>query len=224
MSARYDFYGPIHKGLRLGSARLLTRLGSVDWRDPLASAALLADLRTHLVLSKEHLEHEDAEIIPPLRTHAPELAMRLDQEHSHHDEAFAELEALAVQAESAGPGDREAAGRALHLRFSVYFADDLAHMAREEREALSAFHASFSDAEMLAMEMRIIQSIQPERLTQYYFLMVPGMNPSERAAFLRHVKVNAPPEAYEHLLNDVARAALPQEAFRALNEELALAA
>lgn len=224
MSARYDFYGPIHKGLRLGSAQLLTRLGSVDWRDPSAGSPLLAQLRTHLTLSREHLEHEDAEIIPPLRAHAPELAARLDKEHAHHDEAFAELEALAAQAERAGPGEREAAGRALHLRFSMYFADDLAHMAGEEREALPAFHASFSDAEMLAMEMRIIQSIPPARLTQYYFLMVPGMNPSERAAFLLHVKRNAPPEAYEHLLNDVARAALPPEAFRALHDELALAA
>ncbi|HYE44695.1 MAG TPA: hypothetical protein VEA44_02870 [Caulobacter sp.] len=221
---RHDLYGPIHKGLRLGSSRLLTALGQVETRDPRAVAALIGELRIHLQLAEEHLQHEDAEYNEPLRTRAPDLAAQLEDDHHHHYEAFRELEALIAALEAASDETRAAAARALYLRFSTYFGDDLAHMAREEQEALPAFHAHFSDQELMDMESRIIQSIAPERLTQYYFIMVPGMNPAERATFLRYIRANAPPEAFDHILGDVARAALPPEQFRVLSEELAFVA
>lgn len=224
MSRRHDFYGPIHKGLRLGSAQMLTRLGQLDWRDDRAARELVTGLRTHLILAREHLAHEDAEFIGALRTRAPELAARLEHEHADHNLAFAELATLMAAAETTSTEAREQAGRALYLRFSTYFGEDLAHMAREEQEAMPIFQAHFSDEELMAMEMRIIQAISQEQLTQYYFLMVPGMNPAERAAFLLYVKTNAPPEAFQHLLDHVARTALPARDFRALNNELAMAA
>ena len=223
-SQRHDLYGPIHKGLRLGSSRLLMALGQIETRDPRAVAELLGQLRIHLQLAEEHLQHEDAEYNEPLRTRAPELAARLADDHHHHYVTFRELDGLIHAVETASDESRAALGRALYLRFSTYFGEDLAHMAREEQEALPAFHAHFSDQELMDMESRIIQSIAPERLTQYYFIMVPGMNPAERATFLRYIRANAPPEAYSHILDDVARAALPPEQFRVLNEELAYVA
>jgi len=221
---RHDLYGPIHKGLRLGSSRLLTALGQIETRDRRAVVSLMGELRLHLQLAEEHLRHEDEQYQEPLRARAPALAARLDHDHHDHYETFRQLEALIDAVEAAGDETRAAAARALYLRFSTYFGDDLAHMAREEQEALPSFHAHFSDQELAEMEGRIIQSIAPERLTQYYFLMVPGMNPAERAAFLRYIGANAPPEAYHHILDDVARVALPPEQFRVLREELAYVA
>lgn len=221
---RHDLYGPIHKGLRLGSSRLLMALGQIETRDRRAVLSLVGEIRIHLQLAEEHLQHEDAEYNEPLRSRAPELAAQLDDDHHHHYETFRELEGLVDALEAADDETRAAAGRALYLRFSTYFGDDLAHMAREEQEALPAFHAHFTDQELMDMESRIIQSIAPERLTQYYFIMLPGMNPAERATFLRYIRANAPPEAYTHILDDVARTALPPEQFRVLNEELAYVA
>ena len=201
---RHDLYGPIHKGLRLGSSRLLMALGQIETRDPRAVAELLGQLRIHLQLAEEHLQHEDAEYNEPLRSRAPALALLLADDHQHHYETFRELEGLIHAVETADDENRAALGRALYLRFSTYFGEDLAHMAREEQEALPAFHAHFSDQELMDMESRIIQSIAPERLTQYYFIMVPGMNPAERAIFLRYIRANAPAEAFDHILGDVA--------------------
>jgi len=220
---RHDFYGPIHKGLRMGSARLLTALGATDWRDDETWRPLIAALKTHLVLAKEHLEHEDAEIIPPLREAAPDLAGVLDHDHADHYATFAALDAAIAHVESTPPSTRAVAGHALYLRFTGYFGEDLAHMAREENEALPAFHRLFSDADMMAMEGRIIASIEPDKLTDYYMLMIPAMTPQERAHFLLYVKMVAPPAAFAHLHN-VARAALSPDALSLLDEDLAAAA
>lgn len=224
MSKRHDLYGPIHKGLRLGSARLLTALGSADWRDAAASRALLDTLRTHLTLAREHLEHEDAELIPPLRAKAPQMCAALDHDHADHYATFRDLDEAFAEIEAAPNADqRTLAGHALYLRFSIYFADDLEHMAREENEALPLFHAYFSDDELKGMEGRIIASIPPERVAQYYELMIPGMSPAERAGFLAHVRAAAPPEAYA-LLHRVAQTALGADAVHQLDVDLSCAA
>jgi hypothetical protein len=199
-------------------------LGSADWRDEKSTRAVLADLRLHLQLSREHLEHEDREYMPPLRQRAPDLAARLDDDHHDHYQTFAELEALIGAVETAAARDRNAPARALYLRFSIFFADDLTHMAREEADTLPVFHALFANPELMAMEGRIIATIPPERLVQYYNLMLPGMNPHERATFLRYVGDAAPPEAFAHLRDVVAMHALPPHAYRVLIEDLSVAA
>jgi hypothetical protein len=224
MSGRHDIYGPIHKGLRFGSAHLLVRLGSADWRDAGESTALLAALRLHLALAKEHLEHEDAEYHPLLRLRAGEVAAALEADHRDHYRTFDELAALIEAVEAMAGEARQLAARALYLRFSTYFADDLEHMAREETVALPLFHAHFDDAELMAMEGRVIGSIAPDRLVAYYNLMLPGMSPFERATFLRYVRATAPAGAYAQLRDEVAPGALGRRDYALLVEDLAEAA
>jgi hypothetical protein len=224
MPATHDIYGPIHKGLRFGSAQLLIRLGCADWRDEQATRALLSDLRLHLELSHEHLEHEDREYMPGFRTPNEKIAAQLEADHEDHHRTFGELKAGIAAVEAASPRDRTEPARALYLRFSLYFANDMLHMAREETDALPLFHAQFSNSELQAMEGRIIASIPPDRLVQYYHIMLPGMNPQERAAFLRYVGGTAPPEALVHLRDVVAKEALPPHAYRVLMEDLSVAA
>lgn len=224
MSKRHDLYRPIHKGLRLGASRMLIALGQADWRDSVATASLLQTLKTHLALAREHLEHEDAEILPPLRAKAPEMAHVLDHDHEDHYDTFRDLDECIAEVEGAPSKDQRAmAGQALYVRFSTYLADDFMHMAREENEAMPLFHALFTDQELMEMEGRIIGSIPPARLTQYYEIMIPGMSPPERADFLRYVKAVAPPEAYQHLYG-VAQAALAADAAKLLDADLAIAA
>lgn len=223
MSQRHDFYGPIHKGLRFGTARLLIRLGTTDWRDS-AAAEMLVPLKLRLALAKDHLEHEDADIHPALRERAPGLAAVLDEDHEHHYLTFAELDRLIAAVEAADDAERPAAGRALYLRFTTYFADDLEHMAREETEVLPVAQANFSDRELMDMENAIIASIEPERLVNYFHIMLPGMNPAERAEFLRYVGSNAPAEAFAQIRDVIARDCLAPQDHDRLVGELALAA
>ncbi len=218
---RHDIYGPIHKGLRLSGARMLILLGSTDWRDRTASADTLAALRLHLSLGREHLAHEEAEFHPALRLCDDGLADTLDHDHGDHGVSFGELDAMIAAVETADlPDTRSAAGHALYLRFSAFFADDLAHMAREELVAQPMLHARYDDAALMAMEGRVVGSIPPERMLDYNHIMLPGMNPAERAGFLSFLRQAAPPEAFMHLRDVVARDCLDPASHAQLLAEL----
>lgn len=221
MSARHDFYAPIHKGLRLGACRLLTRLGSVDWEDSNAASALLADLRDHLALAAKHLDHEDAEIQVLLHDCAEALGARLDADHVHHAGTFAELEAMMVAVEQSRGASRAAAGHTLYLGFSRHLGEDLLHMVREEQEALPLLHARFDDAALAAAEHRIRAQIPLDRLVAYFRLMLPGANPAERIALMADMRGGAPAEVFEAVMAGAARAALSPIEFEHLAAGLA---
>ncbi len=221
MSERHDFYRHIHKGLRLGGARLLVRLGQADWAQPAASAELLADLRGHLALARKHLEHEDAEINVIMRTKALDLGLRLDHDHADHFAAFGRLEAAIKATEQAAGIERERAGHRLYLAFSRHVGEDLLHMAREEEEAMPVFQARYDDGELQAIENRIKGSIPLDELIAYFRLILPGCAPAERVALLADIRAGAPAEVYAIVEAQAARVALDDGEWRALQAGLA---
>ncbi|MFC7735157.1 hypothetical protein ACFQX4_04740 [Roseomonas sp. GCM10028921] len=224
MSERFDIYAPIHKGLRLGSARMLERLGRADWADAETRAALLADLRAGITLGREHIEHEEAELHRAVRDQDPALSEALGHEHEEHLRAFERLEALIRAVERADDAARARAGHALYLAFSVHFAGDLLHMAHEEGEAMPLLHTHFSDEALMAMDDRIVRTIPPERMGEYLRLMIPAATPEGRAALLGAIRQGAPPEVFAGILDGIARPALELREWHRLGRDLALAA
>jgi hypothetical protein len=197
MSERHDFYGPIHKGLRLGSTRLLTALGCVDWSDARASGELLEQLRAHLVLAAKHLDHEDGEINVILRDRTPGLATRLDHEHDDHRADFEDLDRVIAEVDRAEGDERRRAGHRLYLRFSRHMGEDFLHMAREEEEALPRLQDMFDDAELEAIHNRIKASIPLDRLVAYFKLILAAASPQERVMLMSDMRSGAPTEVYQ---------------------------
>lgn len=219
MSERHDFYGPIHKGLRLGSTRLLTALGCVDWSDPQASGDLLEQLRAHMVLLAKHLDHEDGEINVILREATPGLGVRLDHDHDDHRAAFEGLDQAIAEVERAEGEGRGRAGHRLYLRFSRHLGEDLLHMAREEEEALPRLQDLFDDAALEAIHNRIKASIPLDRLVAYFKLIIAAASPQERVMLMADLRSGAPPEVYEAVAAGV-RGALPAGEWDALSVAL----
>lgn len=219
---RHDIYAPAHKGLRLALSDLLVRLGQADFADESAAAELLGALRLQLVLSASHLHHEEVEIHTALEARAPGATITLQADHDHHRRAFATLEAAIAAVEGAPPAQRAAPARELYLAFSQFVAADFAHMAEEELAILPLLHRLFDDDELIAIEGRIVAAIPPEKTMAYLKLMVPAMNPPERAAFLAFVRAGAPAEAFDAMLDVAVRPTLAPAEYEAL--ELALAA
>ncbi|MBP0446127.1 hypothetical protein J8J14_15235 [Roseomonas sp. SSH11] len=224
MSERFDIYAPIHKGLRLGSARMLERLGRADWADPAERAAVLAELRDQLGLGREHIEHEEAELHDAVRGHAPTLAKALDHEHQEHLLAFERLEALIHDVETAPEARRARAGHALYLAFSIHFAEDMLHMAHEEHDAMPLLQDHYSDEALMAMDARIVQTIPPERMGDYLRLMIPAATPEGRAALLGAIRQGVPPEVFAGILDGIARPSLSPREWRLLEQDLVLPA
>ncbi len=220
-AGRWDIYGPVHKGLRYAHGQMAIRLGAADYgADP---TPLLADLRAHLEIAAQHLAHEEAYIHTALAALAAEAVADLDDQHEHHRARFAALASAIARLEHADQASRPALGRQLYLEFSAFVAEDLLHMLHEETQTWPLLCALFSDDELLAMEQAIIASLSPTETIDTMRLMLPAMNPAERAGLLTGMKAGAPPQAYAAVIEHAARATLPIADFAEL-ERLGLAA
>ncbi|PSJ63129.1 hemerythrin domain-containing protein [Pseudaminobacter soli (ex Li et al. 2025)] len=224
LNGRHDIYGPIHKGLRKAQCDLLIRLGNADFGDARATAELLLDMRALLVLAAAHLQHEDGHIHDALRTRGAVSVDRLDHQHDDHRATFAELETLLASIEAARAEERPALGRRLYLTFGNYVAHDLEHMHEEETVAAPQLWSLFSDAEMMTIENRIVGSLPPEKAMAFMRLMIPAINPAERAALLSGMKQQAPREAFDAVIEFAARPNLSAAEFADLARQLDLVA
>lgn len=228
-TAAHDLYGPVHKGLRLALSRLLTRLGAVDAGDRGAVATVLADLRSQLILSAAHFDHEEREIHAALEERAPGAAYDLYADHDHHRASFVVIETAIAAVEASDASRRPAALHRLYMAFSRFVAADFAHMAEEEDVILPVLQDLFTDEELMAIESRISSSLPPDRMIAFSQLMIPAARPNERVTMLSRmrdgmIRDGAPPEAFASLLNFGAKPSLPRSEWEALVRDLGEAA
>lgn len=221
LDGRYDIYGNIHKGLRRTQSLLLARLGANDFGDAVTTEKLLADLRRLLAMAAAHVKHEDTEIHAALngRGIATDL---IDEQHEDHHAAFRILEDRIAAVEAAS--DRTEAGRALYLAFAAYIADDFAHMHEEETVTAPLLWQHFTDEELLAIEMRIVSSLPPEENMAFTRMMLPAMNPAQRAMLVGGMRQGLPPEVFNAVVEFAIRPSLTEADFQALRLSVGLAA
>jgi hypothetical protein len=215
---------PIHKGLRLGHCQILHRLGAVDWLDAKATSTLLGDLRVHLVLCREHLDHEDASMHPPLAERVPDVLEMLEHDHADHLASFDRLKAHIALVAVAADKERPALGYQLYLMFTHFMAEDFRHMEREETVAITAMWQHMTDAELMEVHARILAAIPPLRMIDYMRLMLPAVDPHERLMMLRGMKEDAPEAAFRQVLEQAARPTLPAHEWQSLIDGLGVAA
>jgi len=220
--ATHNFYGPVHKGLRLAQTRMLVRLGACGGDDAAETAALMGDLRDLLHIADHHLENEDLHVHTALEARAPGAAARLAQSHEHHRTAFLELEALILAVEATPPAEAEPAMRRLYLRFSEFMAEDFAHMAEEEQIILPVLQSLFTDEELIEIEHRIVSAIPPEQMMGFGALMIPAATRAGRIELLTGIRAGAPPEAFAAIIEVAARPNLSEADFAHLSAGLGL--
>lgn len=207
-ATRYNFYAVIHKAIRLGHCRMLAALGSTDFTNAAKGAALLAELRAFLALGKSHLDGENREIHTALEQRAPGASAHAADDHDSHERSFAELEALIRAVEQAGPGAREHAARALYHRYALFAAHDLEHMHEEETALLGALHEAFTDAELHAIEGRIVAAYAPAKMAAAMALVMPAINHFERVEMIAKLQKAMPEPVFDTLLYDTIRPSL----------------
>jgi hypothetical protein len=223
-AARPNLYKAIHKGLRLGHCQILQRLGTADWLDQKATSTLLGDLRVHLVLCREHLDHEDASMHPSLAEKAPDVHEMLEHDHANHLASFDRLKAHIALVAVAADNERPALGDQLYLMFSHFMAEDFRHMEREETEAMAAMWHHMTDAELMEVHSRILAGIPPMRMIDYMRLILPAVDPHERLMMLQGMQESAPEPAFLQVLEQAARPTLPAREWQSLIDRLGVAA
>ena len=207
-SATHDFYGPIHKGLRLAQTQLLVRLGACGGDDDTELSQLLADLGGFCLMAMHHLENEDRWVHAALEERAPGATARLEESHVHHRQSFGALQGLIARVETAVRCDRPRRLKQLYLRFSLFMADDLAHMAEEEELMLPMLQSLFTDEELSDIEDHILSGLSPGEIVAFGRLMIPAATRPDRISLLSAMRANAPAEAFEAIMAFAARPSL----------------
>lgn len=206
---RVDIYNLPHKALRRAFGRALTTLGASDWQDAEPARRALLELEGVLQLSDAHAAAEESVTHAALARLRPEMLHAFEQEHAGLAAATRGLRQLAD--EIARAAERGEPGRRLYAELGFFVADQLDHMAREEARLLPLFHEHFSDAELRALEGRVMAGHKPELLVAFVGEILPAATAAEREALLRGAGAKLPRPLYEQLLHAACRALPPAQ-------------
>ncbi len=218
---RKKLYRAIHKAVRVSLSRLSAQAGSTDFGDAEAVVRLRAAADETFWLLDEHASTEDRFVMPLLRRCAPDVARKLDDAHVELEATNRALWAmLGVVAQAGAKAPHE--GHAFLLQLSRFQAAHLAHMADEEELAQPALWRAHDDEALVKVHQQILASIPPRELPRVMALMLPAINPAERAEILSGVKAQAPAPVFEGLMR-VAVSSLDAPSLARLERDLSLA-
>ncbi len=220
LSTRHDLYGTIHRGLRKAEMELLARLGALDAADDAAVRSILDDFRRLLVLARFHLVDENEHIHTALEAVRPGATAEFAHDHDEHEKSFAEIEAILARIETGERSQRANLVKALYLRYTRFVADDFAHMLEEETELQPVLQSVFSDAELAAIEGRIIASIPPNVMLDFIRIMVPAIDPQARQEMLAGMMKGMPAEGFHMVLNLAVKPVLSETDWKRLDDGL----
>jgi hypothetical protein len=121
--------------------------------------------------------------------------LAFQHDHAEHLESIAALRLLLRQLRDAG-SDAPALAYQLHLRLSVFVADNLPHMVEEESTQTQALWQHFSDAELAGLIDALHASLSPAEMATCVLWMARGLNTSELVQMLDELRQAAPAEAF----------------------------
>ncbi|MEP6505575.1 MAG: hemerythrin domain-containing protein [Betaproteobacteria bacterium] len=200
---RNDLYAAIHKALRHFMLDTLLRVGSLDVRDDIEVATVLAQLEALLAQCESHIRHENEFIHPPLEARQPGCAARIATEHDEHRESVDALREEARQLRGASLERRAPQALRLYRHLALFVADNFQHMHHEETVHNALLWAHFTDAELGALHGRLVASIAPQEMFETARWMIPAMNPVERAGMLNGIRHGAPDTVFAALVSHV---------------------
>jgi hypothetical protein len=197
---RVDLYAPIHKALRHVLSDTLLRVGRLDVSDAGDMHATLAQCDELLALCASHVRHENDFMHPAIEARQPSGSARIAHEHEEHLQSIGELGDEVAALRAAGAAARPALAQRLYRHLALFIAANLQHMHIEETAHNAVLWAHYSDAELMQLHGRLMASIDPREHLRVGRWMLPALTPDERAAVVRGLQAETPPEAMVGLL------------------------
>ena len=219
---RYDIYALIHKGLRACFAQTQVSLGRLDWSDSDEVVAVMDQVGDLLTFCRKHLEKENRFVHTAMESRRPGSTTAAIGDHAHHERDIDALAAQAFTLRHLPALRREEAVRTLYRDLNRFVAENLEHMAMEEREHNRVLWDTHTDEEIMAIEAAIVASQGPEDAQLSLRWMLTAMGPSERARFLGKMRESAPAPVFDGVLQ-MLRPLLAERDLRKLDTALNMA-
>jgi hypothetical protein len=197
---RHDLYATIHKGLRAFMCDTLVRMGRLDADDPHALAEALEALAALLALCESHLAHENTHVHPAMEAALAGSSADAAEHHEEHLHAIAMLRRNAALLPELEGAARRKAALGLYRLLALFVGENLIHMQHEEVDHNDCLWRTHDDAELRAIEGRIVAGLAPEEMALCMRWMVPALTPSERLALLGPLAQMLPPAQFEALM------------------------
>lgn len=197
---RINIFNQIHKGLRAALYDTAISLQQADFTSEAEADAALDKIKEVVMLFDEHAHNEDQFILPAIVQYEPSVSDAFEQEHvtdlvlaQNLNKAVSEFYNL-VKAE-----DRFLAGKKINIDFVAFMVFNLQHMAKEEDLLNQLLWRYYTNAEILQIQHRIVQSVTPWHQDFVSKWMLRGINNIEAALWLRSVETSAPAIVYKTL-------------------------
>lgn len=197
--SRYNIYEVIHKALRARLSRTLVAIGQVDVDDPASLRELEAEVNTTLAMMHGHLTAENAFIHPAMEARMPGSALRIAEEHVHHEDDIQLLREACAALLAATPDLRQGLADRLYVLFDLFMQDNLTHMRHEEEHHNAVLWSAYDDAEIVAIEHALVSALPPEKKALYLHAMLPAVPTRDRARLLGGLRQSVPAEMFDGL-------------------------
>jgi hypothetical protein len=146
----------------------------------------------------------------------------LSQEHIDLERRIAGLWKVADEVMTpANPEERIDTGDRLNRTANDLFAFYLTHLNAEESRLVPAMWKHFTDEEIVGMQTNILESLTPERSTQWNSWLFPSLNINELTGIFMELKRSAPASDFEDM-SRMAEKALGKDRWAALKAKAGL--
>lgn len=202
-NSRYNLYTAIHKGIRSRLCESIVELGRLDDTDTQVVLQQLDKTTDLLILCQQHIEHENQFIHPVLREFQQGQPLVVDEDHHEHQQEIQQMLGDIDHIRSLPALRRRHFLHELYARFTVFVAENLLHMNHEETVCAQVLFDHFNDAEIIAIEQRLVASMPPQEGYESLLLILPNITHSERRTMLLELQQAMPYEVFSGLLQDI---------------------
>lgn len=210
-----------HKAIRNLLSQFSLLAGNTDYnnKDELEKLCNIADDVVKILDS--HAEHENN---VPLKYLEEKISGGSTFDKEDHVRIEAEMyklkDSLNKLIEKSGKDeDLNYQGNDFYLQVSDFHAQYLQHMLEEERITQPLLWKYFTDEELLNHEIEIKKNIKPEEMLLWIKYMIPSFTQNARTGMLKEIKMMAPPEFFNAILN-VLKSVLSEDDFEKLKKSL----
>ncbi|HKZ67518.1 MAG TPA: hemerythrin domain-containing protein [Chitinophagaceae bacterium] len=218
--SRFNIFNQIHKALRAMLYDTSLTLQQTYFADAEEAETSLEKVRMTVDVFDEHAAHEDHFVLPAIQQYEPSLVDAFEQEHEKDHALSERIRGLIIVYHHAIKTEvKIETGEAINKAFIEFMIFNLQHMAKEETVLNKVLWRYYSDAEIMAINQRIVASIPPEETAVASAWMMRGMSNAEISGWLKAVEKNAPEAMFTQLFS-IAEKELPADRFRKVLENL----
>lgn len=199
---------PPHKGLRNALGIFALAAGKTNYQET-SEIEVLKKIGSEVFhLLRDHTRTENEFILKPLEEKVPGFTEPYFEDHREIENWENELEQTLMSFNGKQDNDE---GHAFYLEFCNFQSAYLEHIDEEDIELEEAMQANFTDEELMAHQIAIMQQMSFETLLLWFKYIVPARRADENAQVLQGFKSAAPPEAFTQVTDLIQSVISPEE-------------